>query len=120
MTINDRTEEVQELLNSHMRRKDVPERILFESLNAEPASQEQVKRFLTAAPPEVFVLLDGLLSPPSPAAAWASHYTRTESCKASSAWPRRAGSVTVDERPLAGCPSADVGRSLTAKTAALG
>jgi hypothetical protein len=66
MNIKNRTEEEQEQLNNHMRRKDVLERILFESLNAEPASQEQVKRFLTAAPPEVFVLLDGLVPMPSP------------------------------------------------------
>jgi hypothetical protein len=68
MNIKNRTEEEQEQLNNHMRRKDVLERILFESLNAEPASQEQVKRFLTAAPPEVFVLLDGLVPLPLPAA----------------------------------------------------
>lgn len=68
MNIKSRTEEEQEQLNSQMRRKDVLEWALFESLHAEPASQEQVKRFLTAAPPEVFVLLYGLVPPPSPAA----------------------------------------------------
>jgi hypothetical protein len=65
MTIKNRTEEEQERLNSHMRHKDVLEWILLQSLHAEPAGQEQVKRFLTAAPPEVFVLLDGLVPPPS-------------------------------------------------------
>jgi hypothetical protein len=68
MTNDNRTDEEQERLNSHMGRPDVMERILFESLNAEPASQEQVKRFLAAAPPEVFVLLDGLVPPSLPAA----------------------------------------------------
>jgi hypothetical protein len=64
MTNYNRTEKEQQRLNSHMRRKDVLEWALFESLHAEPASQAQVKRFLTAAPPEVFVLLDGLGRPP--------------------------------------------------------
>lgn len=68
MNIKNRTEEEQEQLNNHMRRKDVLERILFESLHAEPASPEQVKLFLAAAPPEVFVLLDGLVPLPSPTA----------------------------------------------------
>lgn len=66
MTIKNRTAEQQEQLNNHMRRTDVLESILLESLHAEPASQEQVKRFLAAAPPEVYVLLDGLLPPPLP------------------------------------------------------
>ena len=64
MTINIRTEEEQQRLNGFMRRKDVLEGILFRSLHAEPASAEQVKRFLSLAPPEVFVLLDGLLPLP--------------------------------------------------------
>lgn len=67
MTINNRPEEEQHRLNNHMRRKDVLEGVLFQSLHAEPASEEQVKRFLAAAPPEVFVLLDGLVPQPSPA-----------------------------------------------------
>jgi hypothetical protein len=68
MNIKNRTEEEQEQLNSHMRRKDVLEWALLQSLYAEPASQKQVKRFLTTAPPEIFVLLDGLVPLPSPAA----------------------------------------------------
>lgn len=67
MTNYNRTEEEQQRLNSHMRCKDVLEWALFQSLHAEPASQEQVKRFLVTAPPEVFVLLDGLVPLPSPA-----------------------------------------------------
>lgn len=67
MMINNRPEEEQQRLNNHMRRKDVLERVLFQSLHAEPASEEQVKRFLAAAPPEIFVLLDGLMPPSSPA-----------------------------------------------------
>jgi hypothetical protein len=66
MTNDNRTDEEQERLNSHMGRPDVMERILFESLNAEPASEAQVRRFLTSAPPEVFVLLNGLVPMPSP------------------------------------------------------
>lgn len=69
MTIYNRTEEEQQRLNSYMRRKDVLERILFQSLHAAPASQAQTKRFLAAAPPEVFVLLNGLTSSPSSVAA---------------------------------------------------
>lgn len=67
MTNDNRTDEEQERLNSRMRRPDVMERILFQSLHAVPASEEQVKRFLTSAPPEVFVLLNGLVPMPSPA-----------------------------------------------------
>ncbi|MCC3278163.1 hypothetical protein LJ754_03180 [Arthrobacter sp. zg-Y40] len=66
MTINNRTEEEQQRLNSHMRRKDVLEEVLFRSLHAKPATEEQVKRLLAVAPPEVFVLLDGLKPSPSP------------------------------------------------------
>lgn len=61
MTINFRTEEEQEQLNDHVRRKEVLEWALFQSLHAEPASAGQVKRFLATAPPEVFVLLGGLV-----------------------------------------------------------
>ncbi|WP_437771384.1 hypothetical protein [Arthrobacter sp. KNU40] len=66
MTIKNRTAEEQERFSSHMRRNDVLESILLESLHAEPASQEEVKWFLATAPPEVFVLLDGLLPLPLP------------------------------------------------------
>lgn len=66
MTINNRPEEEQQRLNNHMRRKHVLEWVLFQSLHAEPASEEQVKRFLAVAPPEVFVLLDGLMPLPWP------------------------------------------------------
>lgn len=66
MTLKYRAEEKQQQLNSHMRREDVLEWILVQAIHAEPASQEQVKRFLAAAPPEVFVLLDGLMPQPSP------------------------------------------------------
>lgn len=65
MMITNRTEEEQEQLNVRMRRKEVLEWALFQSLHAEPASAGQVKRFLAAAPPEVCVLLDGLVPPPS-------------------------------------------------------
>lgn len=67
MTINNRSEEEQQRLNNHMGRQDVLEWILFQSFHAAPASEEQVKRFLAAAPPEIFVLLDGLMPPSSPA-----------------------------------------------------
>lgn len=43
MVINNRSEEEQQPLNNHMRRKDVLEGLLFQSLHAEPASEEQVK-----------------------------------------------------------------------------
>jgi hypothetical protein len=68
MTNYNRTEEEQEQLNNHMRRKDVLEWALFQSLHAEPASEAHVKRFLTSAPPEAFVLLNGLVPPSVPAA----------------------------------------------------
>ena len=67
MTINNRSEEEQQRLNNYMRREDVLERVLFQSLHAEPASEEQVEHFLAAAPPEVFVLLEGFVPQPSPA-----------------------------------------------------
>jgi hypothetical protein len=66
MTNYTRTEKEQQRLNSHMRRKDVLEWALFQSLHAEPASEAHVKRFLTSAPPEVLVLLNGLVPMPSP------------------------------------------------------
>lgn len=62
-----RTKGEQGRLNNSMRRKDVLEKILFESLQAKPTNEEQVKRFLAVAPPEIFVLLDGLMPTPSPA-----------------------------------------------------
>lgn len=53
---NPRTPEQHERLNEYVRRKDVSE---F-ALHTTPATSEQVKHFLCTAPPEVFVLLDGL------------------------------------------------------------
>jgi hypothetical protein len=67
MTNYNRTEEEQQRLNNHMRPKEVLEWALIQSLHAEPANAGQVKRFLAAAPPEVFMLLDGLVPLPSPA-----------------------------------------------------
>lgn len=64
MAIYNRTEEDQQRLNNHMRRQDVLERLLLQSLHAAPATEEQVKRFLATAPPEVFVLLHGFLPKP--------------------------------------------------------
>ncbi len=62
----DRTPEEQERLNAHMREKPVLEWVLFHSLNARPATRQQVEAFLATAPPEVFVLLDELIAPPAP------------------------------------------------------
>lgn len=63
-----RSPEAQELLNSYMRRTDVKEFVLALALHAEPATREEVERFLKEkAPPEVFVLLAEMkLDPASP------------------------------------------------------
>lgn len=63
-----RSPEAQEFLNSVMRRKDVLEYIVSQALHAEPATPEEVERFLKEkAPPEVFVLLAEMrLDPASP------------------------------------------------------
>lgn len=60
MTTKHRTPAKQEKLNGYMRRRDVLEYFLFQSVQAEPATPDEVKAFLATAPPEVFVLLDGL------------------------------------------------------------
>lgn len=67
MTIKTRTEAEQQRLNSQMCRKDVLKWALFQSIHAKPASQAQARRFLTSAPPEVLVLLRGLVPRPSQA-----------------------------------------------------
>lgn len=66
MSPENRTQEQQERLNARMRRRDIREHVFFRALHAEPATTRQVKDFLASAPPEVFVLLDGILPPPSP------------------------------------------------------
>lgn len=48
------------MLNGRMRRRDVLEYALYQSLHAERATREQVRHFLQAAPPEVWILLAGL------------------------------------------------------------
>lgn len=55
-----RTAEEQQRLNGYMRRKEVLEYALYESVQAEPATPDEVKRFLKKAPPEVPILLHGL------------------------------------------------------------
>lgn len=51
----------QRRLNELMRRPDALQYLLFQSLNSEPATPEQVKEFLATAPPEVSIAVDGLL-----------------------------------------------------------
>lgn len=100
MTIKNRTAEQQEQLNNHMRRTDVLESILLESLHAEPASQEEVKRFLATAPPEVFVLLDSLLPLPSPTGIHdeSLHENRIVQCLVGAAMARRKRTVCCLEQ----------------------
>jgi hypothetical protein len=62
--INRRDPVVQERLNEHLRRPEVLQYLLRQALHADPASPEQVRQFLTTAPPEVFVALDSLLPLP--------------------------------------------------------
>ncbi|GAB3563262.1 hypothetical protein [Spelaeicoccus albus] len=60
MTIKNRTVEEQHRLNGYRRRRRVLEYALYHSVQAEPATAGEVKQFLKTAPPEVFILLDGL------------------------------------------------------------